>query len=127
MTKTTNDYLAPVLAWLKAGAPHTPAIPLSFNMDTFLSDTHTDCGTACCIAGAVARFNDLKIESDAAVTQCHEVGEIIGLTDDQTYALFFAGIRRNYDLEEIPPSVAAEVLERFMTTGEISWPEELPE
>lgn len=122
----TNDYLAPVLAWLEAGAPHTTQNPFIFDMATF--QEKRSCGTACCIAGAVAQFNKLitTSEEDDAISQCFEIGEKIGLTFDQSQKLFFPSCFHGYDLEDIPIRVAADTLRHFMATGEIVWPEELP-
>lgn len=124
MTKTANQYLKPVLDWLEAGAPHTKH-KLTFNMETFASP-QADCGTACCIAGATAQFNGLKTEGDNAADQCFEIGDMIGLTREQSNQLFFASDDRNYYLEDIPVEIAAETLRHFLKTGEIVWPEELP-
>lgn len=119
MTKTTNEYLQPVLDWLKAGAPHE-GTGISFDMSMF--QNQRGCGTACCIAGAVQQFNELQVtpfEGDHR-PPCYEIGEQIGLTTEQVEDLFFL------DNEEIPlwrvtPEWAARTLEHFMETGEVEW------
>lgn len=106
-----NNYLAPVLIWLEAGAPST-TLGLDFNMLHF----HRY-GTDCCIAGACAQFNRLTLTSPACdpVGQCYEVGRIIGLTSKQTDNLFFP------EDQTISPETAAHALRTFMETGTADW------
>lgn len=126
-----TELFAPVLAWLEAGAPHND-LGLVFNMDNFQAEGDLDwsknhCGTACCIAGALAQFNQIKVDSYDAVGKCYELGRLIGMTEDQVDNLFLGEIPegREYYLDEIPPQVAAQVLSVFLETGYAPWPERL--
>lgn len=131
-----TELFAPVLAWLKAGAPHTKDRNIFFNMNHFAlkgtpnPDPDTNhCGTACCIAGAVNQFNKLGVTIEDSIEACYAIGHQIGMTADQIENLFFGEVAgyRDYYLEDIPPALAADMLEQFIATGYAPWPESLPE
>lgn len=133
MTDKLAAYLQPVLDWLDAGAQHTKK--LDFNMNHF--SAAVPCGTTCCIAGAIYQLNRKKldpllpedfIKSRDPINQCYVLGKAIGMTRDQVHNLFFAGDERgrSYDLDDIPPELAAAMVREFLETGEANWPEELP-
>ena len=139
MTKPTPEaakMLAPVLAWLEAGAPHeTPvADDIGFTMCEFI-DSYADqdagpidwagqnCGTACCIAGAVAIFNP-EVFSDAEPVGIEDVSKALGLNDSEELALFYckdSEKRRGFSLSTVTPQEAAKTLRRFLETGKIVW------
>ena len=137
-----TELFAPVLAWLEAGAPHTPE-GIGFNMGHFVEPDEGDfdlntCGTACCIAGAVQQFNGLPLPDGEPWAQIKEIGGAIGMTEDQSLRLFFAAdklvsneglswpaagslLPGKDDLSDITPQRAAKTLRHFMETGEVVW------
>ncbi len=140
LEERTVRYLTPVLAWLDQGAPHTDVgsrEDVGFNMNYFLTGSKpdvkgSDCGTVCCIAGAVALFNSEL--SHLRGEYYDEVGYQIGLTDEQTRHLFMA-IPPGIGIEEMPdewlngitPEQAATTLRGFIETGVIDWDVKTPE
>lgn len=129
-----TKYFEPVLAWLDAGAPHTAG--KGFNMNQFwlaaggMSDfNNSPCGTAMCIAGAIADFNGLSGLIDDGDPL--EVGRHIGLTEEQSYILFFAGnhscgdLLRETDFKHLTPAMAAHAIRTLIATGTPEWDESL--
>ena len=93
-----TELFAPVLAWLEAGAPHTPE-GIGFNMCSFDDEDHYDfeqnsCGTACCIAGAVQKFNKIPpTDLNSVWADINALGEKLGMSLQQILGLFFASSR----------------------------------
>lgn len=68
------------------------------------------------LVGAAGR----KYARDGSYTQAKSA---LGLDSDQTDALFFP--QEPIVLNKVTAPIAADVVERFALTGEISWPEEV--
>lgn len=126
-----NRLAAPVLEWLKAGAPHateTPRPDIGFNMETVRAPGFdydgNYCGTVMCIAGAIAEFNGLDgpgYEDDIMRQLIRKFDNLNDLND-----LFYPGwSSSNFDMRytDIKPEDAAIVLEHFMKTGKSTWVE----
>jgi hypothetical protein len=121
-----EQILAPVIAWLDAGAPHTENRGMKFHMRALL---HLDgppedlnwCGTACCIAGAIIAFNDPQAVVEGKNAYWYSV-EALGLTPYQADDLFQPWCN-DYRIkaEEITPARAATTLRHFVKTGDIVW------
>lgn len=128
----------PVLKWLDAGAPHAKRKGLGFDMNHFALPGGQDfegneCGTACCIAGALTLMNPEaypnKPHPMASNTRgFNEIGAIAGLNEEQSLRLFFAaetvanGIPVcEFPLEDITPKWAARVIRHMIETGEVKW------
>lgn len=113
--------LDPVLAWLDRNAPQNP---VGFNMAYVRqSNTHdyakNHCGTVCCIAGAVAEFNDLDPHATLG-----EIEHQLGMTTVEGDALFL-GMDQEGDIlisfDDVTPAIAAKTIRNFITTGEVTW------
>lgn len=116
----------PVLAWLDDYDPtrlgfHMGYIRISNGEDVFKNH----CGTVCCIAGALCELNKIPVgpqdyETDVAA-------ELLGLTEEQVDALFFAraelcgDLHPSSELENITPAEAARTIRHFIATGEVVW------
>ena len=130
--------LTEVTEWLEAGAPHRKiegGVVDAFEMDVGVT-IDTDCGTACCIAGAVCQFNQPFDLSDGLGEQQNEVnwrGEegvmaralsLLGLNrSGEGLRLAHRIFRANDHNEHITAEVAARVMRHFLNTGELEWPE----
>lgn len=139
----TIAYLAPVHQWLESGAPHITEKEIGFNMGSFLDSDDgahdsdfKECGTACCIAGAVTVFSQdgenlyhRSNPEDVYSGYVMNVGFNIGLTEQETSMLFFGldhrALRRNSPMPEYVQFASAElgarVLRTFLETGVIDW------
>ena len=127
------ELFTPVLAWLEAGARHQKGAGKGFNMNYFSNETGRDykddsCGTAMCIAGAVAQFNDIPTGSIYGSACAEEIGRHIGMTREQINQLFFArageqecGDMTDCHLRDITPKQAARTLRHFIATKEVVW------
>ena len=137
-----TELFAPVLAWLEAGAPHTPE-GIGFNMCSFDDEDHYDfeqnsCGTACCIAGAVQQFNRLPpTDLNSVWSDINALGEKLGMSLRQILGLFFAAdeltseewgdypntgaLLKDADLNKVTPAMAAKTLRHFMEAGKVVW------
>ena len=137
-----TELFAPVLAWLEAGAPHTPE-GIGFNMSNFADEDYPDfeqnpCGTACCIAGAVQQFNKLPpTDLNSVWADINALGKKLGMSLQQILGLFFAAdklerwewgeypntgaLLNGQDLYIVTPAMAAKTLRHFMATGEVVW------
>lgn len=130
-SKKTVKYFEPVLEWLDNGGKHT----IAFNMDFFLVDTEdnsmyqgeqppSDCGSICCIAGAITHFNkdpifDECFARSSAVDNCYLVGKIIGMEKYEVGQLFLPTDVGG--LDSIHPHQAAKTIRNWIETGEIVW------
>ncbi len=131
--KKLEAYFAPVLAWLDAGAPHKVvgfSDNLGFNMNHFVSSFAEDhkgneCGTACCIAGAVTLFNKMR----DVFTSPETVGFRLGMDKDDAAELFYANAYcaegdfgfDNDKFESISPDHAARTIRHYLATGVVDW------
>lgn len=125
--------LTQVAEWLESGAPHiveqTGEVIYSFNMST--SGQANSCGTACCIAGAVVAFNPDQFphfkDIDSRTWYEREDRVPRGVFEEVKE---FAGLKHNDAVMLFEPShmlsrtakQGAEVIRKFLTTGDASWP-----
>lgn len=81
--------------------------------EDFSVDVEGDCGTAACICGwAVTKFAlACTLDDDEAA------GEELGLTRDESYALFIPAIDRT----AVTPAQASHVIDHLLKTGEVDW------
>ncbi len=126
LTTKARAMFEPVLTWLDAGAQHVSGV--GFNMTQFQTPSAYDyadakCGTACCIAGALAQFNGIKVRAGAN-QGIGDVAKALGMTPEQEYYLFW-GTDVNDDpivnLGSITPAMAAKTIRHFLATGEVEW------
>lgn len=130
--------LTEVTEWLEAGAPHKTiggAVIEAFEMDVGVT-LDPECGTACCIAGAVCQFSQPFKLSDGLGEQQNEVnwrGEdgvmaralsLLGLNRcSEGLRLAHRIFRANDDNDHITAEIAARAMRHFLNTGELEWPE----
>lgn len=100
----------------------------------------SDCGTACCIAGKIYLDNRNEILNDLGVPDgilyIEEVGKWLGLTKEETHALFYASEYQGnpgelitnasdngdeIELSDVTPKKAASVIRGFLNTGKVTW------
>lgn len=118
-----------VARWLEAGAPHVDVNGREIDaFDMTKGIERADCGTACCIAGALVQFdNDPATEftgywSDvlddarriSGITNAEDASELFGLDD----SAFYANERR---FRGVKPEQAAKVIRHFIRTGVVDW------
>lgn len=118
-----------VAKWLEDGTPHVDIngrIITEFDMEYAVYAE--DCGTACCIAGAVCQFENLGTldrNGELFFHGEHEVGptEFLGITATQAEMLFVPWAVFDFDeySEFSDPALAAETIRRFIETGVIEW------
>lgn len=131
--------LGRVLDWLRNGAPHVKdsAFPVDgFDMSIGVGYA-PGCGTACCIAGAICQFEGLgdAFSQRAGPTILNYFGrngaealavKELGVPYEDARALFMP--YDFYETEvggtdiEIPPDMAADVLQRYISEGVVEWP-----
>lgn len=131
--------LEQVQEWLADGAPHKE---IELNGEKLLPITRfnihqtvrrDDCGTVCCIAGAVCQFNapfDIREldqhkwvafyenEDDSHEGVSARAQNLLGISHFDACELFEPS---DIDWDDITPAVAAELLKTYMATGEINW------
>lgn len=126
--------LIKVAEWLEAGAPHT-VLPHGLRVDTFDMTVPVgvddECGTSCCIAGAVCQFEGLGLEVRDADGSLGWMGDI-GAMD---LAGAFLGMDLRSQLKMFEPwnhfygddesfnaaPRGAAVIRHFLATGEVDW------
>lgn len=138
-----NILAAPVLEWLRQGAPHVTVnkSEIGFDMATVNSSIdatdykNNTCGTACCIAGAIGQFNyksdilkplfkEIKKRdgydklSDTLDSSIEVIKRAFPKLSNELETLFMGG---DYDLYDITPDHAYRTLKKFMETGEVNW------
>lgn len=144
------------LIWLEAGAPHQLdglKGRFNFDMSEFLDQktewveegefggADVDCGTICCIAGAIHAFSKGMNGDNRHVKNAGELDEIFGVNRPshwwssrsdraakyQPLAQLFYAISEDGDqvyegqLEKITPADAAVTLRRYLETGVVDW------
>lgn len=133
LTEQGKKTLIEVAEWLEAGAPHVK-IGNGRKISKFdMTETVNvnDCGTACCIAGAIHQFEGFDIGSNGLgwvefyglfglKRQCQE---FLNINDQDATSLFEPWCYfEDYDQQEFSqPDVAAKVIRRFVETGHIEW------
>lgn len=135
--------LKPVLEWLDALSENrqTEEHPNHFfDMSDFYESDYehqNSCGTASCIAGAVAAFNNLEGIPifDHHMVAIGKVAEAMEMNWDNASALFYAAAypvtMSNYigaesllshgKLEDVTPAEAATAIRKWISTGEVDW------
>lgn len=141
--------LTKVAQWLEAGAPHvqvTDDLEVGhFDMEYAVVanpyDIHgNDCGTACCIAGAVCQFEMLGLDERDEDGDLEWIlpGEDAREVDGNLGAFFLASDYLGMDYDDAVrlfspfnlgldghtyrnPAIAALVVRHFIETGEVSW------
>lgn len=124
------ESLTRVAEWLEAGAPHRRSdgrVVHGFNMSHGVGTD--DCGTTCCIAGAVCQFEglgELKFgelnffgaeDGAGAIAAKH-----MGLSDEAASRLFMPFDHWVTDGQEVSdPEAAAKVVRHYLATGEVDW------
>lgn len=127
------------LKWLDDGAPHKfdhLKGNFRFGMDIFVAPLDQteheipgkDCGTVCCIAGAVYAFSHRihgnKYEGDPDMDKYfgqpqNSLGYTRYVMPDDLKSLFYAN--HAFDLESITAKQAAKTLRRYLKTGVVDW------
>ena len=126
--------LSRIAEWLEAGAPHR-TLNNGLAVDTFDMRVpvrvYEDCGTSCCIAGAVCQFEGLGMQYrdcdgdldwtgyDGAKALA---GDFLGMTHDDRTRLFepwtaFKGSDNSFNSAQR----GAAVIRHFLETGEVNW------
>lgn len=123
--------LGKVLRWLEAGAPHVS--PKGgrhidgFNMAYGVSSTF-QCGTVCCIAGAVCQFNNLGYLRDGDLNFFTGAGplatEFLGISEADASQLFMPFDYHEVSSSDLTPAVAAATLLHYIKTGDVVWRDE---
>lgn len=83
-----------------------------------------------CIAGiTLVQFDPSQISNDrycVSIDADDDAGRILELTIAEENELFFPdSTHLDFDLRRVNAAMAADVVERFALTGEISWPKEV--
>lgn len=122
-----------VALWLEAGAPHVEVEGQAvdgFDMSYGVL-VSPQCGTICCIAGAVCQFNrpfilddvDFGNEEEAPFWDWGEDGvfyraiKLLGISQDDAEILFTPEI----PYSEITADDAAKTIRKFLETGIVDW------
>ncbi|MNZ73019.1 hypothetical protein D3C78_914180 [compost metagenome] len=143
ITEEGRKRLERVAVWLENGAKHivvekdgTPVGIISgFDMKEGI--VRDDCGTVCCIAGAVCQFEDFDGDAQMGhpVVSFHAdvfptAVKLLGISQKDARALFTPRLDYNdASLSEeltrqwgmIYPEAAARVIRHYLATGEVDW------
>jgi hypothetical protein len=115
--------LMPVIEWLEAGASYMPSVGVDrFDMIVGI-ERDPDCGTTCCIAGAICQFNaPFELTKTYEWISWGDVEErargFLEIGDKEAHELFVK--KADEDLN-VRPEQAAIVLRHFLKTGEVDW------
>jgi len=131
--------LEQVQQWLAGGAKHTEVelngekLPPITRFSIHQTIRKDDCGTVCCIAGAVCQFNEpfdirdmsayrwvafYEGESEEHEGVSARAQNLLGICFTDAVELFEPS---SIDWDCISPAVAAECLKVYLETGEIDW------
>ncbi|MDR3445950.1 hypothetical protein [Dyella sp.] len=124
---TPRQRLIEVAEWLEAKTPAKAGV-VEFDMSHWVEQN--ECGTSCCIAGAIVQFD--QAANGRAALSVGEIGEIDeGLADHYysigDYAGDLCGLNTAQADElftnnlDATPSDAATAIRRFLDTGEMYW------
>ncbi|MDX9668748.1 hypothetical protein [Pseudomonas sp. P8_250] len=134
VSKQGRSALVKVAEWLEAGAPHV-SLANGMDLDRFAMDSvvevNDECGTSCCIAGAVCQFEGLGLDNrqyDGELGWSGESGGFelaathLDMSDDDAHRMFepwgyFGGTDESFNSA---PRGAA-VIRHFLATGEVDW------
>lgn len=131
--KQAVESLTRVAEWLEAGAPHRRSdgrVVHGFNMSHGVGTE--DCGTTCCIAGAVCQFEGLGVlsydgemnffgDTDGAGTLA---AKHMGLSDEVASRLFMPfdhWVTEGAGVSVSDPEAAAKVVRHYLATGQVDW------
>jgi hypothetical protein len=124
------------LKWLDDGAPHKfdgLKGNFKFAMDVFLMDVQElsnpepdDCGTACCIAGAIWAFTKDMNGNRPSGKASMDIFKTDPDCSDPDYpelhpdlhSLFYAD---DHYLDDITPAQAAKTLRKYLKKGKVDW------
>lgn len=139
------EKLMRVVEWLEAGVPVVDKM-VGFNMAGIIepagiyyavqndgSEYFPECGTVCCIAGALVQFEmqDRLGQMADCDDEAYDAGFVVNNSIIETGSLLAdidgdTGIRLfipNIDLGRATPAEAAKVLRNFIESGKITWHE----
>jgi hypothetical protein len=128
--KKARRILGRVLRWLEAGAPHVDSkgrVVDGFDMGYAVEVG--DCGTVCCIAGAVCQFEGLGELTDRGEMDYFRQSEplaveALGIPYKEARALFMPFDKYDVEAVELTPAVAARTLLHYIRTGQVVWEQE---
>lgn len=126
--------LVKVAEWLEAGAPHRD-LENGLRVDRFAMDSvvqvDPDCGTSCCIAGAVCQFEGLGLAARDVDGELDWLGEeggfelaynFLGIDHDKACQMFEPWNAFGGDDESFNSAArGASVIRHFLATGEVEW------
>ena len=131
--------LEKVLQWLDAGAPEAPVVDggaqlppvVAFDMSNGVAAKYdglgSNCGTVCCIAGAVCQFNQpYNLRSRSAASYWASGGvhyramNLLGISDTDAEGMFTPNSDK-FQWSSITPEVAANMLRAYLASGVIDW------
>lgn len=132
LTADGRRHLERVTEWLEAGAPHRGSVD-GFDLSWFIAESRIDCrigedavpnqcGTICCIAGAIAQFDREDRGLPPLEPWCYDDSArgLVGLTNDEARELFCDYISVP-TLSRVTAAEAAGVLRRLLTEGMLEW------
>lgn len=130
ISEVGRERLGKVQQWLEAGAPHVEVfdngeqlLPITtFDMYETVGRSG-DCGTACCIAGAVVQFSDpLDVRSTFSPQYYTGFGAkaaaLLDISQDDADSMF---VPSEVEWDSITPAVAAKMLKTYLATGVVDW------
>lgn len=132
ISEVGRQRLEVVARWLEAGAPHVDDKGV-VGFDMSVGVRRTDCGTACCIAGAVCQFNrpfrGLKEDDEAGFwssdPECGVLGRAIDLLDISYFDAEDLFAPDTYDGDDgwshVTPADAALTIRKYLATGRVDW------
>lgn len=124
-----------VAEWLEDGAPHTEVAGhkiATFDME-YAVDAAGQCGTACCIAGAIVQFENLIEPVYTGVRDFFDThgeagvgtmaSEHLGISSGDAEQLFepWIGFEYNSYSEFSDPARAAKVVRHYLKTDNVDW------
>lgn len=132
LTTEGRNALEQIAEWLEAGAPHVDHEGRTvdhFNMEYPVSKDGPECGTTCCIAGALVQFNGLDdrdlLEATGNIawyTVKRLAVDFLDIGPATATELFepwvyFDGADDSFN----DPKRAAKVLRHYLETGRVDW------
>jgi hypothetical protein len=126
-----------VARWLEAGAPHrddngveTHGFNMSFAVATgeygHGVDLGNNCGTVCCIAGAVCQFQRIPFADFGGFFSANSgpgtvAQEYLGLSDSEARYLFMPFDYHESHGMDYTPAMGAATIRNFLHTGDVVW------
>ena len=120
---TGRERLIEIAEWLEAGGDARGTVA-GFNMSDWRNVTN--CGSVCCIAGALVEFEAQRTGATVAHVLAsvgggfHQTGEYLAEMDfNSAYDLFIPPEELNFG--RITPDEAAATVRGYLETGDVSW------